>query len=399
MLWPAVVRDDSTLVRNTLFGVILLFDVVQVLSATGNSLSLSRDWIPVLVGADPTSDQTLAQVNAVIARVDLFCKVASPSLLPVIYSIFPRSTWILLVTLTTVMVWVAEMYCLGHISRENPHLLSPRDQGFQADEIPQAGKNNKRPRIMRNIHSFLYHQPAQRLRQYFAMSVWPASICMAFLYLTVLVYSAPLITYLLQRGFSLNTVTMARASGSLMGFIATFTTPIASRYLTQSLPEGSFGKGIVPRRLSSWGIALQFLALVSVQEWLPIALLLTKKIPVVLILWSLSISPDQASTPTSTSSQISFLKIIGIFGFLSLSRFFHWTYELMEQELEQSEVPATQRSTFSGTGQAICSVFDLLHWIATVVWSRPDQFKGLAGASLCVVGGSAVWFWRWATKG
>ena len=119
----------------------------------------------------------------------------------------------------------------------------------------------------------------------------------------------------------------------------------------------------------------------------------------VLILQHLSpSSSDKKGNNTEAVSEAGFLTIITLFGFLSLSRLFHWTYELMEQELEQREVPASQRSTFSGTGQAICSCFDLLHWFATVAWGRSDQFKGLAAASLCVVGSSAIWFWVWAHR-
>lgn len=126
---------------------------------------------------------------------------------------------------------------------------------------------------------------------------------------------------------------------------------------------------------------------------------LTRKMPVVLVLQKLSpSSPNDVDNSTTAVSHIGLTTIFVLFGFLSLSRLFHWTYKLMEQELEQSEVPASQRSTFSGTGQAICSCFDLLHWLATVAWGRPEQFKGLAAASLCVVGSSAVWFWIWARR-
>ncbi|KAK2624980.1 hypothetical protein QTJ16_005349 [Diplocarpon rosae] len=365
MLWPALDEHDSAFTRNILFAAILVLDVIQNLSATGNSLSLSRDWIPSLVGVDPSSEQTLTQVNAVMARVDLFCKVASPALLPIIVSTFARNTWIALVTISTLSVWCIEMFCLRRVTRENPRLLSPRAQSKNAVEAIE-GQMGEPKNLFGRVTLHLCHRPRLRIRQFFSMAVWPASITTAFLYLTVLVYSATLITYLLQRGFSLGVVTIARTSGSLMGFIATFTTPVASRYLTRrlSLPSNN---GVVTRKLGSWGITGQFLAL----------------IPVVLVLWNLPpSSPGVNSTAAATASQASLLTTLTLFGFLSLSRLFLWTYSLMEQEIEQSEVPASQRSTFSGTGESFRSCFDLVHWTATVVWSRPEEFKGLAGASL-----------------
>ncbi|KAI9048413.1 hypothetical protein LZ554_007249 [Drepanopeziza brunnea f. sp. 'monogermtubi'] len=365
ILWPAVAEHDSTFARNTLFVAILVLDVLQVLSATGNSLSLSRDCIPVL--ADSTSPHTLTQVNAVIARVNLFCKIASPSLLPIIVNAYSRSTWISIVALSTVVVWTAEMYCLKHVSRENPRLTLSKDQDFPLDGALEEEVYGREASFILKAHSLLYQGPAFRLRHFFSIAVWPASITMAFLYLTVLVYSAALITYLLHSGVPLSVVTLARTSGSLMGFVATFTTPVVSRYLTGKLPAGS-ANGTISRKLSSWGITGQFLAL----------------IPVVFVLWNLSPSAptESSSSTTSTASQVSIRTMFTLFGFLSLSRLFHWTYSLMEQEIEQSEVPASQRSTFSGTGESLRSCFDLAHWTATVVWSRPEEFKGLAGASL-----------------
>ncbi|KAL2061220.1 hypothetical protein VTL71DRAFT_7493 [Oculimacula yallundae] len=365
MFWPLVAVGNSSFKKKGFFGMIIILDVVQTLSATGYNLSITRDWIPTLVTSEKGSDYTLTHVNAVIARVNLFCKVVSPLLLPVIISAFSRGTWIFVITLITISVWVIEMYILRNISAEHPQLRSFKLQEMIPLELMEyvGAGTAKQPGLWGTASRLFYRHPAQRLRHFFSLPVWPAAICMAFLYLTVLVYSAPLITYLLQSGMPLELVTIARASGSLMGFVATFTTPLASEYLTQRI--GALGR--VPRKLSSWGIIGQFLAL----------------IPVVLVLQTLSPSfPRNASEGSTKSvSQASLFTIITLFGFLSFSRFFHWMYELMEQELEQSEVPISQRSTFSGTAQAICSCFDLLHWFATVVWGRPEQFKGLATAS------------------
>ncbi|KAG4439095.1 hypothetical protein IFR05_005437 [Cadophora sp. M221] len=130
MLWPAVIKAESTFAKNSLFGIIILLDVVQVLGTTGNYLSISRDWIPTLVAAGMGSDYTLTHVNAVIARVNLFCKVASPLLLPVIISIFPRGTWIMIVIFITILVWAVEMI---HESRPGESI-----EGLGANTISAA---------------------------------------------------------------------------------------------------------------------------------------------------------------------------------------------------------------------------------------------------------------------
>ena len=70
----------------------------------------------------------------------------------------------------------------------------------------------------------------------------------------------------------------------------------------------------------------------------------------------------------------------------------------MIQELEQVEIPSSQRSTFAGTEQSFRSFFELSHWGATVIWSRPEEFKWLALGSLAVVGIGLGVFAVWSKK-
>ena len=67
----------------------------------------------------------------------------------------------------------------------------------------------------------------------------------------------------------------------------------------------------------------------------------------------------------------------------------------MVQELEQVEVPQLHRSTFAGTEQSFRAFFELSHWGATIVWSRPRDFQWLALGSLGVLGAAAGLFGRW----
>jgi iron-regulated transporter 1 len=70
----------------------------------------------------------------------------------------------------------------------------------------------------------------------------------------------------------------------------------------------------------------------------------------------------------------------------------------MIQELEQVEIPSSQRSTFAGTEHSFRSFFELSHWGATIIWSRPEDFKWLALGSLGVLGIGASVFAVWSRK-
>lgn len=71
----------------------------------------------------------------------------------------------------------------------------------------------------------------------------------------------------------------------------------------------------------------------------------------------------------------------------------------MVQEVEQTELPASARSTFVGTEKSLEAAFELAQWGATVVWSRPEEFRWLALGSACMIGSSAGLFGWWSLNG
>ena len=71
---------------------------------------------------------------------------------------------------------------------------------------------------------------------------------------------------------------------------------------------------------------------------------------------------------------------------------------LMVQELEQVEIPPSQRSTFAGTEQSFRSFFELCHWGATMVWSRPQDFRWLALGNLIVLSIGTAIYALWQRK-
>ena len=66
-----------------LFAIVLFLSIVERLSRTANLLSIERDWIPAMAAPIPmldgeSSKNGLTELNAVISRIDLICKLLSP---------------------------------------------------------------------------------------------------------------------------------------------------------------------------------------------------------------------------------------------------------------------------------------------------------------------------------
>jgi solute carrier family 40 (iron-regulated transporter), member 1 len=294
--WPAN-PDETTQAQRTpfsdlskgmLFGGIMFLDVIHDLSAIGYRLCLERDWVPVLVGPITAEmDYGLTQVNAVMMRIELTCKLVAPSLLPLIVGSFESQIgWIFLVAASTILFWASGVWCVQVIARGNVQLQLPKQvftslngaRNFSVDDTLTFPTLPPRS-WPRRVYGVLYRDPVTRLKHYFSLPMWPASISIALLQLTALAYSATLITYLLEIGFSLSAITIARASGSILGLSGTIITPIAVTYLkkryTQKLqPRGErneeddkAAEGAVTRTVGFWGVASQFICLVSISPW------------------------------------------------------------------------------------------------------------------------------------
>ena len=126
--------------------------------------------------------------------------------------------------------------------------------------------------------------------------------------------------------------------------------------------------------------------------------LIQKQIPPVPAIWQLSnasgtavpVQPDQPFTWSLHP-----LIVMCIILFISASRLGRWTNVLCTQQLAQSCVRPEQRSMFAGTEASLSSTFGLGHWVATIIWSRHDQFHWIAVSSLVVTAGSTGLYGFW----
>ncbi|KAL9108614.1 MAG: hypothetical protein Q9187_008269, partial [Circinaria calcarea] len=366
------VSNPSNLVMNRqlwLFAIVVLLGVCEKLSGIGNMISMERDWVPPLAMALSTggvSPQQLTQLNAVMRRIDLICKLIAPVLISIIISATSMRTGVVTVAGMSGATWGIEIWCARRVWEGCPQLQQDKfhqpieeiemlDRSSPSTLETQTSKAN----VLR-----IWHSQSRQIRAYFSTNVWIPSLSLAILHLSVLSYSATFITYLLNTGFSLLLITIARTLSSVVEVSSTFIAPIGVDYLARSrksssqeeesaeelLPEGDLVEkrhGVGLERLGLWGISLQLLSL----------------IPVVLAIAAISPSPSQPpSTLLSrvTPSQSSPLLSLLLFSTLCLSRLGLWTFDLTTQELTQTRVPPSGRSSFAGVEMSFVSLFELM---------------------------------------
>ncbi|TVY26526.1 Solute carrier family 40 member [Lachnellula hyalina] len=419
-LWFFMVRSRSATqgslqstssITQAMFGLILFLEVLESLSASGNMLSMERDF--VVTAADPDGQSyDLTHLNSVMRRIDLICKLIAPILISVIVSATSVQIGVFVVGAMSTASWVVELLCAKRVWDLNPRLrvLKTIEIGVSNTVSPSLPPSSSRHKISQALRRY-----GQDFENYFSSEVWIPSMSLSFLHISVLTYSATFMTFLLNAGFSLDLITIARAAGSVVEISSTVVTPIGIHYLSKTKGRGRIrgvvtranedsedsGVGLLERfpeqqtatetgleRLGLWGISWQLLNLV----------------PVVFALWSLS--PDTTTT-TTLSAIVS--RILGpiasqpllaftLFFFLSISRLGLWIFDLTTQQLTQTMNPTSQRSSFTGVEYSFVSLFGLAQHIVAIVLHRPEQFKWIALMSLGATAISTVahagWVWK-----
>lgn len=408
--------DVPVILKGGIFSVILILGILEALSASGNMLSMERDWV-VTAAAPDGAAYDLTHLNSVMRRVDLICKLIAPILISLIISATNTRIGVLVVGSMSAMSWAAEAFCAKRVWNRNPRL-----RGLKVTDS-EATVDTQVLRPVGHLHMFLQglYRYAQDFRNYFSSTVWVPSLALALLHLSVLAYSATFITFLLSAGFSLQLITIARAAGSLVEISSTVVTPVGVQYLGKAKNHGRFGGRDVLRegdaetllglsaisdresstetgleRLGLWGISWQLLNL----------------IPVGFALWSLSPTTSPSPTPDGESELPNLLARIiphpsptllalTLFTFLSLSRLGLWIYDLTTQQLTQTLTSPTSRSSFTGVEYSFVSLFELAQNVLAIVLSRPQDFKWLALISWVSVAFSTVMYaaWVWRMRG
>ena len=200
----------------------------------------------------------------------MMCKLVAPLAISELMTLFEseRIVAVLVATIST-LSWGVECWCVQRVWETNNKLRAPKtliDHPFKGDEStsPDHQTLHSRSEDQKGAHEtpaplwkvFVYVKRVisghmLSLQYYFSSSVWIPSVCAAVPHASVLTFSGTLITYLLNAGFSLNTVTVARFVGALFEIGSTFVYPWAVRMLSAANPQVDYYRLRTPDDASS----------------------------------------------------------------------------------------------------------------------------------------------------
>ena len=145
-----------------------------------------------------------------------------------------------------------------------------------------------------------------------------------------------MITFLLATGYASYAVGIARAVSTIFEFSATWIAPKVQQYI------GAVRGGI-------WFLTWQML-------WLAVGLS-----------WFVAASENPAANKLYAAT--------GLVGAVILSRVGLWGFDLCAQSIVQEEVDEESRGAFSSVEASFQNLFELMSYLTTIIFSKPDQFQ------------------------
>jgi iron-regulated transporter 1 len=305
---------------------------IEKLSAVLNTVSVERDWTVVIAGAD---EARLATMNAQMRRIDLFCKLAGPVAISLIDSASTRAAILATAALSATSVFV-EYLAIARVYYAVPALRESKSSGKRTEHE----NGTIAGRVLINLSALL---------SYIRHPAYLPSFALALLYLTVLSFSGQFITYLFTQGLSSATVAALRGLAAVFELSATWLGP----WLRARI-------GAVRAGIWFLNAELIFIALACVALWLP-----------------------AGAIPSVVTTTV-------LLGAVILSRTGLWGFDLSAQLIIQDEVEPTMRGTFSSLEASLQNVFEMLAFLSTVVFPRPEDFRFPAAISALAVATAAV---------
>ena len=251
--WFIILSFNNSTPKRVCFAVALILGMVEKLSRGTNIISMERDWLPTLanVSADARHrvSYDLTHLNTIIRRIDMLCKLIAPLAVSTFVSKIgsERLAAVVVAAISTLSLG-PECWGAQKVWHHNSRLRARKGsidevttRGNQSGPMQLSYTKTRSALLASNLYGKIVFQVMDSIRAYvadlgyyFHTSVWIPSLCAAIPHASVLTFSGTMLTYLLNAGYSLDTITGARASGAVFEMASTFVFPWAVGILSTS---------------------------------------------------------------------------------------------------------------------------------------------------------------------
>ncbi|KAK9430537.1 Ferroporti-1 [Lipomyces doorenjongii] len=361
----------SMLIKAGFIVMLSAFACVEKLASIMNTVSVERDWVVVIAGSS-TAD--LRQLNSIMRRIDLFCKMAGPLAISFLIGFTVLgSVWTLLI-LNIVSVFV-EYFTIARVYRLVPALATrPSDVDHAGDsDSADAGLLAAENDISDSaVSDSAVPASASPWSTYIHHELFLPSFALSCLYFTVLNFGGQFVAYLLTVGYKPSVVGVLRTASVVFELSATWIAPIVMKKI------GAIRGGLW---FVNWQAICCVVAAVAIFH---------------------SRSPSFGDAPIESTDKFLFVfaskttaaAVVAVV----CSRIGLWGFDLCAQLLIQEGVEPESRTAFSSVESSFQNFFELLSFASTIIFDKPAVFAVPASLSANSVIVAAILFAVYARR-
>lgn len=328
---------------------------VGVLSTLAGTILIEREWVVVI--SNGQSPEVLTEMNSMIRRIDLICKLFAPVFTGFVISFVSLEASAMVLALWNVIsVWfeywlLTSVYCgipalsessqRKHIptnSLENASVLEENESSTCLEEGNLILETSDwRKQITGRLSKLPYFDA---WIVYAKQEIVLPGVALSFLYFTVLSFGTLMTATLEWKGIPAYVIGIARGVSAIVGIAATILYPVLHSRISTL-------------RIGLWSIWTQwcFLLICVASIWI----------------------------------RDSIASAWMLMGGVAASRLGLWMFDLSVMQQMQDQVSEADRCVVGGVQSSLQSMFDLLTYIMGIIISNPQDFGDLVMMSLILV--------------
>ena len=342
---------------------IIFFGAAANLASQGEQISITKDWVVVICHNNKDS---LAKLNAQMRRIDLTVAILAPMAVGSLMSLISDLAGIMLICVWNILSMFSEYLQLRHVYKLAAELGEKHKEEYEP--LVDAENDHK----IKPSYCCLFDQLKFSFigwKVYQKQNVFLAGVALATLYLTVLGFSAVTVGFAYSQSLKEVYVSIFFGTGATFGILGTIVFP----YIRKRI-------GLVKTGLIGLGFQCSMLLLCIASIWAPGSPSNLKHFNdyVTSNISNAELNSSIISYSSTTQSTVivkhSFVSIILLMVGVVLSRSGLWISDLTITQLQQENVSEEFRGLVGGVQSSFNSILDLLQYILTVIFSRPEDF-------------------------
>lgn len=299
-----------------------------------NTVSVERDWVVVIAGSN---NSDLREMNSIMRRIDLFCKMVGPlSVSFLVGYTYIGTAWLLAIfnfgsvfieyfSIAKVYFLVPALAVRASASEAQSENDEQETSLLSSDTTPEPSTVTQRT----GLSAYIHH------------SLFLPSFALSCLYWNVLTFGGLFVTYMLALGYSPAIIGVLRTVSVTFELAATWISPLLM-------------SRVGPVRAGLWCINWEALCITGA----------------VIAIYSTNGNSSTDKFLFIFSSKSTFLLVSAVI----FSRLGLWGFDLCAQSLIQEGVEPESRTTFSSFESSFQNSFELLSFASTIIFDKADNF-------------------------